>query len=738
MIPVHHGIRAPAVTLCCAFLLFILSADAQTNIPLGEWRLHLSYHDVRHVEVTDENVFAATKNGIIIYNKPDASLTVLNTLNGLSGTGITSLGFDDVSGVLLIGYEDGNLDLVSADAVSNFTRLKDTDLPGAKRITHIATRDGTAYMATSYGVVVFNVSQGQVKETWRDLGPGGQSLAVYWSTFSNDSIFLATADGVIAGSLQDNLLDYNNWKRFNTGEFAGEIRNVTSFNGKIYAALPGGVRTYAGGSWSSDVFSSTPVQFISGSDTHLFVIADGTIYSLDVSGDISEISDPLLNAPVEIEEQTDGVLWIADAESGLLSNISGQLSTFIPNGPATDSVFRIVSESDRIYALPGGFTGAGVPLGIEGHVSLFQNGSWSTERLPVKDVTDIAFAQNKTYVSAFGGGILATDGAGQTILNESNSPLNSASDDAPRVASLHATSDGLWVALYGGQQPIHLLREDDTWQSFSFGLPNEQAPVDMAVDGRGILWVLLDPASGGGLIAYDIERDEAFYQSTAVGQGALPHENVNALDIDRDGYAWIGTDAGVAYFFSATEDALKPVFGNRLLLRDEKVTALEIDGGNRKWIGTEQGVWLFDDTGESLIHHFTTENSPLLSDIIRDIEINPITGEVFIATANGIASYQSDATLAADKFDRDIRIFPNPVHPGYTGAVGITGLSSDAVVKITDIRGRLVWQSNANGGTASWNVRDYRGNRASTGVYLVFAISADGRESIVGKIALIE
>jgi ligand-binding sensor domain-containing protein len=205
----------------------------------------------------------------------------------------------------------------------------------------------------------------------------------------------------------------------------------------------------------------------------------------------------------------------------------------------------------------------------------------------------------------------------------------------------------------------------------------------------------------------------------------------------------MGTDAGAAYVadtydvFSNVEDVIKPIFENRYLLRSEKITAIAVDGGNRKWMGTERGVWLFSPTGEKLIYNFTADNSPLLSNVIRDIAINDQTGEVFFATDKGIVSFRSDATSSDGSF-QSVKIFPNPVTSVFTGLVGINGLATDAIVKITDISGKLIWQTQANGGTATWNVRDYNGNRAQTGIYLVFAATQDGSESVVGKIAVVD
>jgi hypothetical protein len=127
----------------------------------------------------------------------------------------------------------------------------------------------------------------------------------------------------------------------------------------------------------------------------------------------------------------------------------------------------------------------------------------------------------------------------------------------------------------------------------------------------------------------------------------------------------------------------------------------------------------------------------LLSDEITDIEINDESGEVFFMTPMGITSFRSTATISEADFNK-VKIFPNPVTNHFNGLVGISGLATDATVKITDVSGKLVWQTIANGGTATWDVRDYNGRRAATGMYLVLSTSQDGSESIVGKIAVVD
>ncbi len=100
-------------------------------------------------------------------------------------------------------------------------------------------------------------------------------------------------------------------------------------------------------------------------------------------------------------------------------------------------------------------------------------------------------------------------------------------------------------------------------------------------------------------------------------------------------------------------------------------------------------------------------------------------------------SFRSDAS-GSDFFFRVVKVFPNPVTSNFTGTVGISGLATDAIVKITDIGGKLIWQTQANGGTATWNVQDHRGRRVATGIYLVFATTADGGEGVVAKVAVVD
>ena len=130
-----------------------------------------------------------------------------------------------------------------------------------------------------------------------------------------------------------------------------------------------------------------------------------------------------------------------------------------------------------------------------------------------------------------------------------------------------------------------------------------------------------------------------------------------------------------------------------------------------------------------------TDNSPLPDNQITDIAIDDNTGEVFIATLGGLVSYQGDALGVCNDCEGAL-VYPNPVKPGYDGPIAIKGLAEDAYVKITDISGTLVYQGKANGTQMIWNGRGYKGERAKSGVYLVFSSTDLGKEKQVAKILI--
>jgi len=743
-LPVRNQIFRCCYQLGIVITILVVAFDVmgQSEIPMGTWRAHLSYSRINHVAVTSNTIYGAADNGIVVVDRMDGtSLSTLTKLNGLSGAGITALGAEPSSNKLVIAYDDGTFDFVSGKTVTNFNPFQNSSLAGSRLIHDVRVYGTTAYLATDYGVLLFDLNRAAIQETWRDLGNSGETLKIFQTVFRDDSVFLATENGVLAGDLNDNLLDYRFWKRYTTGDLAGAVQSIALFQDKLYAAINNlGIYEHATGAWTkTPVLPGATFMSLSASTNALYITTGNSVWSINSSNVATPVADALLTTPQVAVEDANGKLWIGDAKQGLVSNAGGTFASYHPNSPNGLATGRLHYARGRIYLLGGGYSDTFTSLGEPGNVNIFENGTWQTTTSQMADLTDIDFFGDKAYLSSFGYGVEEQGSSGVVIYTESNSTLVNSNPPGKNVTitGLQASSDGLWVLDYGASQPLHLLKDKGSWQAFSFPVAAARYPVDIATDPYGYVWIVLDPAKGGGMLAFSRETNKYKYITTAAGAGELPNAAVRSVAVDRDGLVWVGTDQGIAYFIDPADAAIRPIYEDRFLLRDDKITAITIDAGNRKWIGTTRGVWLFNATGEELVYNFTTSNSPLPSNNIRDIAIQGETGEVFFCTDHGVVSFRADATESEATFST-VKIFPNPVTSRFTGLVGISGLATDAMIKITDVSGALVWQTQAHGGGASWDVRDYRGRRATTGVYLVFAATADGGERVVGKIAVID
>lgn len=734
-------------------------AQAQENIPIGTWRTHLSYQQAQKVAVAGSRIYCAAAFGIFYFDKEDNAVHKLGKMDGLSEVGVSAMNFDPRTQILVIAYSNGNIDLLKENTIVNLDDIKNIPLQGSKEIFDISFHENSAYLSTEFGVVVLDMERLEFKETYANIGVGGSSLRIYGSTIAKGSLFLATEAGVMAGPLTNNvnLLDFANWKRFSGEEGIPQvtIKNIASIEDNIFVGIDGdGLYQYQGNGWVKTSFE-VPGSFndLSATNGNLLICYESQLFSFALDNTFFSINSSAITSPQMAAVDQENIIWIADQEHGLLSNASGEFISYLPNGPGSNQIFKLYNFAGKTIALPGTKEFYYTPQ--EGRFSIFDDGFWknfsSTSTIPMPEVNnlvDVAYhpASQKVYFASFDAGIMIWDQEQSFSIIDANtegSPLASLGlDERTRITGLAVAPEGsLWVLNPANLSYLHEKLPDNGWNTYTLEIPH--LPLNLLIADNGDKWIRLSPESGGGILVFN-ESGMQRQLTTQPGQGGLPAPGVNAMVKDENGQIWVGTDQGLAFFpdpatalAGAALDAVFPVYEGRALLRDENISALAIDGGNRIWIGTKNSLWLFDEGGDVLVSQFRKDNSPLLSDNILDIAIDGESGEVFIATDVGLVSFRGTATEASAVHEQ-VEVFPNPVLPGFNGFVAISGLANNAIVKITDIGGRLVRETQSAGGTASWDVADYNGKRASAGIYLIFSASADGQETFVGKIAVIE
>ncbi len=743
------------------FLLFLHKSFCQTSVPIGQWRVHLPYSRLTGLAVSESSVYATSNTGSFRLDKTDNSLEAISKVSGLSDVSISKIRYSEKHQTFILGYEDGNIDLISNNLIINFNDILRSNIVGSKKINHINISGDYAYLSGDYGVSVFNMQKQEIKESYRSLAPGGLGNQVLGSTITTDgdSIFLATAKGVMCAKLAPgiNLLDYSNWHTYTSADNipVSNVSAVCSLNGIVYASVDAdGLYYFNGTKWTKSAIAGPAfvAKSMNASGNKILACINSTVYLIESPSVYTTITASDISSPSEAMYDDNGILWVADNGHGLVKYINGNTSVIIPKGPLTNNVFNFCYHNNKLLVMAGGYDNDyGKRFIGDGYFILDQDDEWSyvnSSDAPIpsgyRDLVHASYnpVNNCTYISSYGNGLIVIKPDNNYLFfDAANSPLHADLNGYTMVTSTAVDSDGnTWVVNRNvglGNQSLHVLSKSNTWK-ISYVIPGSysQGVTKITIDDYNNKWINSTLSSLPGLVVFN----EKISQPRAVTN--LPNAQVNCITKDKKGNIWLGTKTGIAICYNPSE-VLKtdvaltiPIYNGFPLLYEREIRCIAVDGGNRKWVGTDNGVWLFNEDATAVVSYFTTDNSPLLSNYILDIGIQENTGEVFFGTDKGIISYRGTATESAAA--SGVTVFPNPVKPDFRGLVGISGLSTDAIVKITDVYGNLCYQTNAQGGTAVWNVKDYNGNRARSGVYLVFSSSSDGQSTYVAKIAVVE
>ncbi len=743
----------------------------QSTIGIGQWQVHLPYNRAKALAEADGVIYCATEDGFFSFDPEFDELKTLSKTDGFHNINISTLAYEPTTKTLVIAYEDTHLDLVRNGEIIPITDIARKPITGEKTIHHISFREKYAYLASTFGVVVLDLEKLEIKETYSNLGPAGQILNVYASTTLNDSIYLATSNGLMAAALSGtNLLNYQSWRTFNTRDGLPATvtsKTIASFAGSIYAGLnQDKIFKYTGQKWEPTVASLTGTEAfqLNATSNNLLIATATNVLLLDAANNIQTYDDPFLEQPRATLQGAGQTYWFADYSRGLIQLQNNTYTAHVPAGPYSNQAFSVYSDNTSTFVLEGGYNQSYEQRGAKAGFYEYTNGQWNnytawvqTDPNQFPAITDLTRAvrnpvNNKLYLGSYGGGLLEWGGLGNfKVYDPTNSPLLSSltvNTNFTRVPHVAADASGnIWVLnrhRFPNLPGLHVLKPDNTWQSYSFpGFADGSNLERIVIDDTNFKWLALSKngTSVKGLLVFD-EATNNFKHLTPANAN-LPGLDIYALAKDRNNTVWVGTNNGLAGLYDPAQafsndfTATQPIINGRPVLEGQIVRAIAVDGGNRKWVGTDVGLWLFNEDADQLLANFTTQNSPLLSDKIVDISINQKSGEVFISTDAGLVSYRGSATVTEGKPDC-ASVFPNPVRPEYEGLVGISGLPNNAHVKITDSAGRLVYETKAAGGTVAWNTRNVAGKRVKTGVYLVFSSTPDGSQSCVSKIAVID
>lgn len=762
--------------------LFLISPFCQAQNFENLWTGHFSYVSVKSISQGNDKIYAASENAIFTYDLTTEEVATISTINGLGGGSISTIYYSDIHNLLVIGYEDGLMEVVIDGEEDILTVVdildKSTIPPDTKRINHFNEYNGNLYIATQYGISVYNLTNLEFGDTYF-IGDLGTQINITQTTVQEPYIFAATSQNGIRRAMvnDDDLIDFQNWiPPIVTGGFKGvqrlqdELYIINSSN-TIFKMTPEGTVTNVGS------FSDSIIEFKSNND-FLTIATRNEIRAYSV-GFVQEASvNTIPDVPYSLQSgyTYNNHFYLGTTEIGLLRVPFGtnQAQEILPDGPLLNKSFAIDASAGQLWTVFGDVdvTYNPFPLSDRG-ISNLRDGVWTnlsytqlSEAFGGRQINDLVYVKinpenpNETYISSYHKGLLKIEGQDPAFLfDNSNSAL-----EIPPVTP-PTTPEGMGIRLYGSdfdrqgnlwfvqsRSNEGLIKLSPSGQFEKIDVTNiisgesEQAFTDVAVSRQGAVFF---GTSEGGLIGYNPSNGRFHRIQDGEGNGNIPRNSARSLAFDSQNRLWIGTSRGLrvlfnvgGFFDEGAEIEAQPIIiledgVPQELLFELFITDIEVDGSNNKWISTAtSGVFYLSSSGQETLLRFTKDNSPLPSNNVQDITIDPFSGTVYFATVNGLVAYNGTATAPRDNLD-DVYTYPNPVRPEFSGNVTIDGLTADANVKITDIEGNLVFEETSEGGSVLWDTTAFGKYRVASGVYLVLITTEDALETKVSKIMII-
>lgn len=761
------------------FIALVNISNGQLDQKIGEWESFLPYQDGIWVTQSNDKIYYSTELSLFSIDKADVTdFNYFSKIDGLTDVGIKKIKYNLLAEQLIIVYDNSNIDILENGEITNIADVKNNQiLTGDRSINDIHIQNkNQVFFGTAFGIIELNLEKLEFTTTVFT------NIAVNDLTSNENILYAATDDGIYYVDIvtNNNIADFSSWTLLdNVGlppVYAAS--HVEVYNKKLYANIENALYYESGDNQFSTLslngFESFDIKYLSLAQTRLIVgvRSDNSGKAILIDSENNQTPDQT-GCPgrtlYSIEDEQ-GRFWFADEFTDIrwAESETSPCNRVRTNSPAAETVSDIAVKEGVIYAASGGVQDNYTPLANRDGFYILKDGIWTTYRKEaIPETADFEFINNfqieahpsddRIYVASYYEGLLEFDPNTEiaTVYKEDNSPISGTVGDSnrERISGLaFDNNEVLWINNYGAVTPLIAYTPEGNFHAFNPDGDNQLAKV--VVDQNGYTWSVLIGSAGGivvhnsnGTLA-DPNDDQSIFINSSNSE--LQTGTVNTVAVDLDGEVWVGTNEGPVIFDSSPALFEGENLGSRrkvlqdsiaaFLLETEDIIAIAFDGGNRKWIGSRNGIFVQSTDGETLELQFNIDNSPLFDNEINALEYDGDSGIMYISTNKGMQSYRTETLGSTKTHAREVFAYPNPVRPEYDGPIAIKGLARDANIKITDLNGKLVYETTALGGQAIWDGKDYTGRKAVSGVYFVFSTgtaSFDTPDSFVTKIMIV-
>ena len=110
------------------FLLFLFSTSVYSQVDYSDsWEDFYSYNNVKDFIKVDNQIFALVDNAVFTFNETTSETKKISSIQGLSGEITSAIYYDAPTKRLVIGYDNGLIEVIDEDNSITISSLPDID-----------------------------------------------------------------------------------------------------------------------------------------------------------------------------------------------------------------------------------------------------------------------------------------------------------------------------------------------------------------------------------------------------------------------------------------------------------------------------------------------------------------------------------------------------------------------------------------------------------------------------------
>ena len=590
--------------LVISVLVFFTRANAAT------WETMFSYNKVSQIAVANDKVYALSDGALFSVEKNSERIEKYDAGSGLNGTTIGCISYAQKLNMLIIGYEDGKIDLMQDNSVCYVSGLYTKDMTATKTINNITIHNNTAYLSTDFGIVTFNLKKYELVDTYY-IGDEASEVKVNDVLIRGDSIYAFGDKLVYTACLKDNIVDFRYWSTEPLGRIlpdANKGKVIIDTNGECWEA---------GG--EEGIVRKTVTQ------EKLTYKPDG----------------PLVNTPYCMRT-FNGRLYVVPGGRWAVQSLTPGC-VMIYDGSMWHNISQTTIRS-------------------------------ATNNNPATDFMDVAVDPNDPehfFVTAYGGGVYEFNN--YKPLKQylpSNSSLVTRVDNAPTkytrcTGGTFDSKGNYWCLNTSESKTVHRLTTNQIWDGITLKKDGNVVPVytsaEILLDHRnenhkwitscreGTKLILLN--DNGTISEND---DNVVFRdtwTTASGKTISPLY-IYTIKQDTKNNIWIGTSSGPiiipANVDFASSDLCRQIDilddAGENLFQSFEIKSIEFDDEGNIWLGTNEGAFVVSSDWTKVVARYTSANTIMPSSNVMSLAFDQQTKNMYIGTSNGIVKYNATAS----------------------------------------------------------------------------------------------